>query len=175
MWIQPIDLNQIDRLLTLNNAHARELSWLDEARLRRILRHAFAARRIGNIDAFILALDHTADYDGENFLWFKSRYEKFVYVDRIVVAAAARGRGYAKLLYQNLFATASASGHTLIVCEVNADPPNPESDAFHQSLGFEQVGAATLRSGKKTVNYILLNLTNRRNLPLSRRRGKVRA
>jgi predicted GNAT superfamily acetyltransferase len=51
------------------------------------------ARRIGNIDAFLLALDQDADYDSPNFRWFSARYPRFVYVDRIVVASAARGRG----------------------------------------------------------------------------------
>jgi predicted GNAT superfamily acetyltransferase len=122
------------------------------------VRAAFWARRIGAADAFILAFDQDADYDGENFLWFKSRYDKFVYVDRIVVAAAARGRGLARILYQGLFAAASAAGHTMIVCEVNADPPNPESDAFHAAFGFREVGTAPLRSGEKTVRYLRLAL-----------------
>jgi predicted GNAT superfamily acetyltransferase len=37
------------------------------------------------------------------------------------------------------------------MCEVNATPPNPASDAFHARLGFEEIGAAHLK--KKTVWY----------------------
>jgi len=148
-----------EKLLALNNRHAQALSWLTEERLIALVGDAFVARRIGDVAAFILAFDQDASYDGENFLWFKARYQRFVYVDRVVVAESARGRGYATRLYRDLFATAARCDHKLIACEVNADPPNQESDAFHAGFGFEQVGAASLRSGEKTVRYLLLDLT----------------
>ena len=77
-------------MLALNNAHAQELSWLEPARLQHLVARAFLAQRIGNIDAFLLAFDQDADYDSPNFLWFRARYPRFVYVDRIVVAESAR-------------------------------------------------------------------------------------
>jgi uncharacterized protein len=83
-------------LLALNNAHALELSWLEPERLQHLVSQAFLARRIGNLDAFLLAFDQAANYDSPNFLWFRARYVSFVYVDRIVVAASARRRGHAR-------------------------------------------------------------------------------
>jgi len=47
-------------MLALNNAHAVELSWLDVEQLVSLLRQAFYARRIGRLDAFLVALDETA-------------------------------------------------------------------------------------------------------------------
>ncbi len=44
-------------VLALNNAHAAELSWLDNDRLTLLLRQAFHARRIGEVDGFELAFD----------------------------------------------------------------------------------------------------------------------
>jgi predicted GNAT superfamily acetyltransferase len=78
-------------VLALNNAHAAELSWLDGDRLTFLLRQAFHARRIGEVDGFLLAFDQGAAYDSPNYLWFRQRYRRFVYVDRVVVAPAARG------------------------------------------------------------------------------------
>ena len=141
-------------LLALNNAHARELSWLEPERLVHLVAQAFLASRIGNVDAFLLAFDQDADYDSPNFLWFKSRYTRFVYVDRIAVAPAARGRGHARMLYEGLFVHAARAGHDRVVCEVNSMPPNPESDAFHAALGFSEVGTGTLHAGSKTVRYL---------------------
>ena len=57
-----------ETLLALNNAHAQELSWLEPERLEHLVKQAFLARRIGNLDAFILALDQNAQYDSPNFL-----------------------------------------------------------------------------------------------------------
>jgi predicted GNAT superfamily acetyltransferase len=141
-------------LLALNNAHARELSWLEPARLRHLIEQAFLARRISDLDAFLLAFDQDADYDSPNFRWFCVRYPRFVYVDRIVVASSARGRGCARRLYQDLFEHAAKAGHERVVCEVNSNPPNPGSDAFHAALGFVEVGSASIHNGSKTVRYL---------------------
>jgi predicted GNAT superfamily acetyltransferase len=56
-----------------------------------------------------------------------------------------------------LFGAARAAGHERIVCEVNSDPPNPASEAFHKALGFAPVGEALLGNGK-TVTYLALKL-----------------
>jgi uncharacterized protein len=140
-------------LLALNNTHARELSWLEPERFVHLLREAFLARRIGHADALLLAFNQDADYDSPNFLWFRSRYSRFVYVDRIVVAPPARGRGHARRLYSYLFRHASLAGHERVVCEINSDPPNPVSDAFHAALGFVEVGSAAIHHGSKMVRY----------------------
>jgi predicted GNAT superfamily acetyltransferase len=141
-------------LLALNNAHAQELSWLEPARLQHLVEQAFLARRTGNLDAFLLAFDQSARYDSPNFLWFRSRYPRFVYVDRIVVASSARGRGHARALYDDLFKHAVAASHERVVCEVNTEPPNPASDAFHAALGFVEVGTASVYDGSRTVRYL---------------------
>jgi predicted GNAT superfamily acetyltransferase len=141
-------------LLALNNADAAQLSWLEPERLEYLVGQAFLARRIGETDAFLLALDQSADYDSPNFLWFRSRYPRFVYVDRIVVAASARGRGYARRLYHDLFEHALKAGHERVACEVNISPPNPESEAFHAALGFVEVGTADVYNGSRTVRYL---------------------
>ena len=97
-------------LLALNNAHAQELSWLEPERLQQLVGLAFVARRVGMADAFLLAFDQDALYDNLNFRWFGARYPRFVYIDRIVVASSARGRGLARLLYGDLFARRHARG-----------------------------------------------------------------
>jgi predicted GNAT superfamily acetyltransferase len=142
-------------LLALNNAHAVELSWLEPERFAHMVAMAFLARQVGEDDGFLLTFDQDAAYDSPNFLWLKARYERFVYVDRVVVAGHARGRGLAGQFYKALFEAAAKAGHTRIVCEVNSDPPNLASDAFHEKLGFEPIGEASLDGGKKTVRYLM--------------------
>ena len=146
-------------LLALNTAFETELSPLDADRLRDLAAMAFAARRIGEAEALLIAFDQDAAYDSPNFLWFRRRFARFVYVDRIVVAAEARGRGHARRLYADLFALARGAGHDQIVCEVNAQPPNPGSDAFHAALGFRPVGAGAVPGRGKTVTYLRRSLS----------------
>jgi hypothetical protein len=151
----PIAPDDAAAMLVLNNAHAVELSWLAPERLAGLLCQAFHARRIGALDGFLLAFDEHADYDSPNYQWFRARYPRFVYVDRVVIAPAARGRGHARLLYEDLFTRAVAAGHERVVCEINREPPNPGSDAFHAALGFNEVGSAAIHGGAKTVRYLM--------------------
>ena len=150
----PIAAAQEAAVLALNNAHAVELSWLDAGRLKQLLGAAFYARRLGTLSAFLLAFDEGADYDSPNYLWFRGRHPRFVYIDRIVVAPAARKQGLAHRLYEDLFREAAAAGHEIVGCEVNSDPPNPASDAFHAGFGFAEVGRASIHGGAKTVRYL---------------------
>lgn len=145
-------------LLELNNLHAEELSFLTPERFEVLISRAFFARHIGRDSGFILTFDQSADYDSENFIWFRERYERFIYVDRVVIAESARGRGFARLLYEELFVTAKLAGHDKIVCEVNSEPPNPASDAFHEALGFVEVGGAHLQAKEKSVRYFMKQL-----------------
>jgi predicted GNAT superfamily acetyltransferase len=158
-----IDLRDIDAavepdVLALNNAHAAELSWLEAGELRRLVGEAYYARAAGACDAFMIGFDQDADYHSPNFLWFRERYPRFAYVDRVAVATSARGRGLARALYEDFFTRATTDGHTLIACEVNSDPPNPGSDAFHAALGFRIVGSAEIYGGKRTVRYYVREL-----------------
>ena len=157
---KPIDLASRPAILTLNNAHARETSWLDPDRFDHLIGQAYLALRVGEADTFLLAFDQDADYDSANYVWFRARYPRFAYVDRIIVAEHARGRGLARLLYERLFERALVDGHTMVACEVNSDPPNPGSDAFHAAMGFAPVGEATIYGDERTVRYLVRPLVN---------------
>jgi len=142
-------------MLALNQAHEKETSVLDSGALHALLAQAFhVGLRDGGRDALLIALDQDAAHLSPNFQWFKSRYPRFVYIDRVIVASSRRGLGLARNLYEELFAAAARAGHVLIGCEVNFEPPNPVSDAFHEALRFREIGRATLMEGKKIVRYL---------------------
>ncbi|QIE55764.1 GNAT family N-acetyltransferase [Pikeienuella piscinae] len=151
--IRDIDPADLPWVLALNLAHEVELSPLNEGRLAALIDAATYARAAEG-GAFLIGFDQSADYDSENFLWHRARREKFLYVDRIAVAATHRRRGLAAALYADLFAFAAERGLERVVAEVNAEPPNPASDAFHARLGFVTVGEARLKAREKTVRYI---------------------
>jgi uncharacterized protein len=152
--IQNLHASDIASILSLNNAHAAETSYLDEFGIAALLRTAFYARGTDRgSTAFLIAFDHYAPYMNPNFQWFKDRRESFVYIDRVIVAETSRGFGIGRKLYLDLFAVAKQAGHERVVCEVNIRPPNPASDTFHAVMGFTSIGSATIHDGKKTVRY----------------------
>lgn len=152
--IQDLRMSEPSAMLLLNNAHAKETSHLDEVALTALLATSFYALGIDQgAGALLIALDQDAAYQNPNFQWFKDRYQSFVYIDRVIVAPAARGQGIAAKLYRDLFTEAVQAGHLRVVCEINIDPPNPASEAFHKSMGFLAIGEATIHNGTKTVRY----------------------
>ena len=143
-------------IVALNETNVIETSALTIAKLQSMLRAAFYARvagEPGKVDAFLIAFDERATYESPNFAWFRAHYPRFVYIDRIVVAERARRRGLGGIFYHDLIAAARDGKHRVVCCEVNVDPPNPGSDAFHDALGFSEIGSATLGNGK-TVRYL---------------------
>lgn len=143
-------------ILALNQAHHTETSLLSAVELRASLVQAFHVGLCDDgRDAFLIAFDQDAISASPNFQWFKSRYKRFVYIDRVIVAPKKRGQGLARKLYEELFTAAAHAGYALIGCEVNVEPPNPISDAFHEALGFSEVGRAYLMDGEKFVRYLI--------------------
>ena len=153
VMIRRLRETDLDWALALNASLDVELSPLTRQGLADIVDAAFHARVAAPQWGLLIAFDQDADYRSPNFLWFKARLPRFVYVDRIAVAKAARGRGVARRLYDDLFAAARDAGHDRIVCEVNVDPPNPASDGFHARFGFTEIGRAELAGGKE-VRYL---------------------
>ncbi|MCF4099487.1 GNAT family N-acetyltransferase [Maritalea mediterranea] len=148
----------LEAVRTLNNAHEVETSWLEPDDLQRLIDNAYFVEVVDEADAFLIAMNEQSDHDGINFAWFKERYDQFVYIDRIVTANHARGQGLAKSLYEALFEAAKADGQELVGCEINRDPPNPGSEAYHTKLGFEMIDERALPNGK-TVGYWIRKLT----------------
>lgn len=109
--------------------------------------------------AFLLAMNEAAEYDSLNFLWFRDRYSRFVYIDRIVVAEGYRRAGLAASLYADL-AQWAASRTPRLACEVNLRPPNDASLRFHDTQGFLPVGTQETDSGRKTVSLMVKELGN---------------
>lgn len=153
MSIRPLSDAEFDWVLALSAQHEMETGRLDSETLRVMRDASYLSAVIGDRAGYLITFDQDGAYESPNFLWFKARYPRFVYVDRIVVDPASRGAGFARQLYEHCFERARTAGHTLVVCEVNVDPPNRGSDAFHARMRFEEVGRATLANGK-TVRYL---------------------
>lgn len=119
--------------------------------------YAWAASEDGNdnILGIIIGMHTGTPYAGESYRWLEERAARngtdFLYVDRIIVADGTRGKGIGRALYDAVFELAKAEGRAEVTCEVNIEPPNPESLAFHARLGFEQVGVLDTKDGSVQV------------------------
>lgn len=97
----------------------------------------------------------TDAYPSDNLRWIEdwmAREEKSAhYVDRIAIAAGARGQRLGEALYRAAFE--AAKPRACLTCEVNTDPDNPGSHRFHQRLGFQKIGERRYRPDYAVAFY----------------------
>ncbi len=92
---------------------------------------------------FMILIRPGSAYPSDNYGWFEDQFDHQLYVDRIAVDNAARGLGIGRALYDEAFRMAAELGEQRVTAEVNEDPPNPESMAFHAKLGFRHLLSRT--------------------------------
>lgn len=142
MNIQNIETQHIPEILVLNEISVAVLSPLNREKLLHLIAHAQLAKVVlieNKVAAFLLAFGAKADYQSINYQWFDARYEAFLYIDRIVVSQAYRGRGIATEIYNYLVAYAASASLPRLVAEIDIQPPNNASLKFHQGFEFVEV------------------------------------
>ncbi len=102
----------------------------------------------GEVAGFLLAMTEGKNYNNGNYQWFGQRLRNFIYIDRIVIDENIRGAGLGKSLYAKLFNCARDSQLKLIAAEIDIQPANPSSLAFHDRHGFVELATRVLDNGK---------------------------
>jgi uncharacterized protein len=154
--------DDLERIVALNAMFVQETSAMGIARLSEL--HALAFyHRVAVVDdevvAFLLAMRDGAAYANDNYSWFSAHYDRFVYVDRIVVDTVASGHGIGRRLYDDLFAQSLAEDIGIVACEYNLEPPNPASKAFHDRFGLVEAGRQRIAGGSKLVSLQIAHIT----------------
>ncbi len=155
--VRPLAATDAAALAVLNDAAAPAVPITAPEGLARLVDLAALAlglEREGRLVGFVIAMQPGAAYESENYAFFESRDIDHLYVDRIVIDAAERGTGLGAELYAAVFAAAREQGRLEVTCEVNLDPPNPGSLAFHERLGFRSVGTQVTKGGAVTVSLL---------------------
>lgn len=161
-FVRNVQDSDIETILQLNEEFVDYLAPMDAEKCAEYRRSANYFRVIdlnGVVAGFLIAYEPAAGYASVNYDWFSDKYEDFVYVDRIVIAAGQQGKQFGRLFYDDVQAFARERGWTRITCEYNSEPMNFGSKKFHAAYGFEEVGRLWLNDGKKQVSLQTFNLT----------------
>lgn len=142
----------------MNDLEVPRVNALPPAEFRRhvleIADHFWVAEQNTALMGFAVTLAPSRPYESLNYQWFCERYPRFVYLDRIVVAPAARRQGVGRALYECVFEVAGQLELERVGCEVNAVPANSESERFHDQLGFREVGRQQTGPDKSVILLI---------------------
>lgn len=153
--IRPATPVDFPHLLRINAEWEHVTSPLDARTLADLDAQALYHRVVeydGGPAAFLLAFGPGAAYESPNYRWFCARSADFCYIDRVVVDERYQRRGLGHALYDDVAAFARARMITRLTCEVDAEPLNAASDAFHRHRGFVEVGTQWVADDTKLVS-----------------------
>jgi predicted GNAT superfamily acetyltransferase len=144
MPVRLLTPNDLDRVLAINQSGVPGVGTIEATQLAHLVDESSMAL-VATVDdptgemvaGFCLVLRPGADYGSVNYRWFSEHYDDFVYLDRVAIAPEFQGRGLGRALYDEVERRADAAWFTL---EVNLRPRNDGSLAFHDRLGFVEVG-----------------------------------
>lgn len=96
----------------------------------------------GEIAGFCLVLPPRANYGSANYAWFEARYDSFIYLDRVAISPRFARQGIGQAMYDEVERRAAMlePRPSMFTLEVNIEPRNDASLAFHQGRGFAEVG-----------------------------------
>ena len=161
LLIRRAQVSDFPRILDINATEEEKTSRIDLARITQLDLWA-DYHRVAVVEdeviGFLLVMSEASDYDGDNFRWFVERYNRFLYVDRIVIDRMSARRGIGSALYGELIEFGATQGYSTLCCEINVLPPNPVSHAFHERFGFNEVGRSAETNAPKIVAYQLAAL-----------------
>ena len=142
--IRPLEERDLDAVLAINQANVPEVGSISMERLEFLVADAACALVVdvdGTVAGFCIVLGAGSVYDSVNYRWFMDRYTDAMYLDRVAFTDEFRGQGLGTALYDEVHEfVRGVPGMNRWTLEVNADPPNVPSLAFHRARGFVEVG-----------------------------------
>lgn len=154
--IRDVQEHDLDAVLAVNNAAGEGILPMSMAQLRRLYDIAdyFRVADVdGHLAGFLIAVRESADHDSPNFLWFRERLPRFLYIDRIVVARGNRRHGLGRVFYSDVQSYAEVRVPQL-TCEVFLEPRDDATLLFHGSIGFHEVGQQRMPGNDRPVSLL---------------------
>jgi len=142
--IRPMRDGDHAAVLRLNEGSRPEVWPLAETDLSNLLAfggyHLVAVDTEEHVLGYLLSFPYTSRYDDAEIREFRRLIaEPFLYICQVVIASEHRRHGIGRAFYDAVADHAQRAGIQALCCDVNTDPPNPTSLAFHHTLGFKQI------------------------------------
>jgi predicted GNAT superfamily acetyltransferase len=136
--------NDFSWVIALNQLHVPAVSDAEGERFAYLYERSAIALTAWVDDApagFSLTMTHGLDYDSSNYQWFSDNYDHFIYLDRVVVDESFHRHGVGRALYAETerLGLLEVPDAEVFGLEVNVEPRNDVSLAFHERLGFAEL------------------------------------
>jgi predicted GNAT superfamily acetyltransferase len=88
-----------------------------------------------------------------SLLWFVTRFEDFLFLERLVVEPGVRRAGIASALLERVLQDCREAGLSSVCCQVHDRPANREAQAFVLARGFRAIESVMLPSRDIVTMY----------------------
>jgi len=148
-----------DALLRLNADNRPALAAVDDSTLTELLEfegfHLVAVDRTGAVVGYLMSFPRESAYDDTEIAELRRRLtEPFFYICQIAIAPEYRRQRIGRAFYAEVENAARRQGVGVLCCDVNIDPPNHASLAFHRRLGFVEIAAGLAGNGTPIVYLV---------------------
>lgn len=139
-------------MLRLNADNRPAVAAVDDAALTELLRfdglHLVASDQSGAVLGYLMSFPRESAYDDTEINELRRRLtEPFCYIGQIVIAPQFRRQRIGHAFYRRIEDHAERRGARILCCDVNTEPPNAASFAFHRRLGFVEIGRSLAGNG----------------------------
>lgn len=160
MTMRDVNFKDLEEILELNNNAVPGVNELEFEELRQLMVIAdyFKIIESDQIDGFLIGLDHEAYHDGINYKWHQLNFNRFFYVDRVVVGDHAQGTGLGNIFYDDIKDYCRKENIPYIACEIYLEPANHQSMRFHNRHDFVQYEMLDYKTHRMAMMYHRLDL-----------------
>jgi len=156
--LRPVRREDIPRLVELNNQASPAVPVETDDSMAALLELAGWTAVVEGSDnqliGAVITVNNGVDYSSENYRYFEERFDSHLYIDRVFVNEAHRSSGIGQVLYRAVEDEARRQGASAVTCEVNLEPPNPGSLAFHHREGFRDLDTQATKGGAVVVQLM---------------------
>ncbi len=149
----------VRKLWRLNEAAGTEAFSLPESQFAELLAQSDCVverwhdKPGGKLSGFLLGFSSGRAVESFSYMWFQTRFDNFLYVDRVVVMPDVRLQGVGTAMLQEVLQWCRERGIDNLVCQVHDRPPNPSGHALCKTLGFLPLESVMLPSRDIVTMY----------------------
>lgn len=152
---RPLNNEEISQMHAINQANSPDVGDIPNVNQFKSLidlsETIYAYKDKGIIVGFILLMREGTTYQSENYKFISSKFDQFLYVDRIAIDSKYRRQGLAEKIYSKVISDGNLLGLD-VLCEVNTRPKNEISLSFHKKMRFNEIGTQDFE--KNSVVYL---------------------
>lgn len=151
--------SRIPKLWRLNEAAGAEAFSLPESQFAELVGQSdcvlerWQDKPGGKLSGFLLGFSAGRVVENFGYMWFQTRFDNFLYVDRVVMAADGPPQGVGSSMLLEVLQWCRERGIDNLVCQVHDRPPNPVGHALCGKLGFQPLESVMLPSREIVTMY----------------------